>query len=151
MYRTVVHFILCITSEFVFYRKRQQQQKWIPLMRSTGSLFIAGTETTAFSLAWSLYYLSKNPDRFKRCREEALRVAPLRYVYAADELWIIGDALLQVWSKRESVAQWLLLSCGGRAGVVFFLYMKCLEWIYIQNMYHSIGCTFASRLHTSRN
>eukprot|EP00752_Nemacystus_decipiens_P014601 g13003.t1 len=41
------------------------------------SLFVAGTETTALSLSWAMYYLSKRPEAVLRCRAEALKVAPL--------------------------------------------------------------------------
>ncbi|CAN0528954.1 unnamed protein product, partial [Scytosiphon promiscuus] len=42
------------------------------------SLFLGGTVTTAAVLSWAMYYLTKNPNMFARCREEALRVAPDR-------------------------------------------------------------------------
>lgn len=48
-------------------------------LRSARSLFMAGSETTAKALSWTLYYLGKHPEMLRRCREEALRVAPLRY------------------------------------------------------------------------
>lgn len=41
---------------------------------------MAGTETTALSLCWAMYYLSKNPEAVLRCRAEALEAAPLRCV-----------------------------------------------------------------------
>ena len=50
------------------------------LRRRCISLFVAGTETTALSLCWAMYYLSKNPEAVLRCRAEALKAAPLRYV-----------------------------------------------------------------------
>ncbi|CAM9573088.1 unnamed protein product, partial [Scytosiphon promiscuus] len=40
-------------------------------------LFLAGSETTAKTLSWTLYFLAKHPEMLLRCREEALRVAPL--------------------------------------------------------------------------
>lgn len=40
-------------------------------------LFVAGSETTAKALSWAIYFLAKNPEMHSRCREEALRVAPL--------------------------------------------------------------------------
>lgn len=42
------------------------------------SLFLAGSETTAKTLSWAVYFLAKHPEMLSRCREEALRVAPLR-------------------------------------------------------------------------
>ncbi|CAM9472380.1 unnamed protein product [Hapterophycus canaliculatus] len=46
------------------------------VMHEATSLFVAGTETTAISLCWAMYYLTKRPDAFLRCRSEALRAAP---------------------------------------------------------------------------
>ncbi|CAN0228567.1 unnamed protein product [Pylaiella littoralis] len=40
-------------------------------------LFLAGSETTAKTMSWAMYFLAKNPEMLSRCREEALRVAPL--------------------------------------------------------------------------
>lgn len=48
-------------------------------VRPCCSLFVAGSETTAKALSWAIYFLAKNPEMHSRCREEALRVAPLRY------------------------------------------------------------------------
>eukprot|EP00752_Nemacystus_decipiens_P014607 g13007.t1 len=47
------------------------------VMDEATSLFIAGTETTALSLCWAMYYLSKRPEAVLRCRAEALEAAPL--------------------------------------------------------------------------
>ena len=44
------------------------------------SLFLAGTDTTALTLSWTMYYLVKHPEAFARCRAEALEVAPARCV-----------------------------------------------------------------------
>ncbi|CAM9461272.1 unnamed protein product [Ectocarpus fasciculatus] len=41
-------------------------------------LFLAGSETTAKTLSWAVYFLAKHPEIHSRCREEALRAAPLR-------------------------------------------------------------------------
>lgn len=43
------------------------------------NMFMAGSETTAKALSWAMYYLAKHPEMLSRCREEALRAAPLRY------------------------------------------------------------------------
>eukprot|EP00752_Nemacystus_decipiens_P003174 g2937.t1 len=40
-------------------------------------LFLAGSETTAKTISWAIYFLAKHPEMHARCREEALRVAPL--------------------------------------------------------------------------
>ena len=42
------------------------------------SLFLAGTDTTALTLSWTMYYLVKYPEAFARCRAEAFRAAPAR-------------------------------------------------------------------------
>lgn len=42
------------------------------------SLFMAGYETTSKTISWAMYILATNPEMHARCREEALRVAPLR-------------------------------------------------------------------------
>eukprot|EP00903_Cladosiphon_okamuranus_P016174 g14925.t1 len=47
------------------------------VMDEATSLFVAGTETTALTLCWAMYYLSKNPEAVLRCRAEALKAAPL--------------------------------------------------------------------------
>ena len=57
-----------------------------------GSLFLAGSDTTAKTLSWTVYFLAKHPEMLLRCREEALRVAPLRYgtgtkLYAEDLIY----------------------------------------------------------------
>jgi len=44
------------------------------------SLFVVGTDTTALSLCWAMYYLSKSREALSRCRAEALRTAPSRCV-----------------------------------------------------------------------
>ncbi|CAN0519783.1 unnamed protein product [Laminaria digitata] len=41
-----------------------------------GRLFIAGTETTALTLSWAVYFLAVNPDMVARCRKEALAASP---------------------------------------------------------------------------
>ncbi|CAM9971103.1 unnamed protein product, partial [Ectocarpus fasciculatus] len=46
------------------------------LMHQANGLFVAATETTALTLCWSMYYLTKNPKAVLRCRAEALKVAP---------------------------------------------------------------------------
>eukprot|EP00752_Nemacystus_decipiens_P003173 g2936.t1 len=40
-------------------------------------LFMAGYETTSKTISWAMYILAKHPEMLARCREEALRVAPL--------------------------------------------------------------------------
>ncbi|CAM9435860.1 unnamed protein product [Hapterophycus canaliculatus] len=42
------------------------------------TLFLEGSETTAKTLSWTLYFLAKHPEMLSRCRKEALRVAPNR-------------------------------------------------------------------------
>ncbi|CAN0250532.1 unnamed protein product, partial [Scytosiphon promiscuus] len=49
------------------------------------SLFLAGSETTARTLSWTLYFVAKHPEMVSRCREEALRVAPLRCMVSTIE------------------------------------------------------------------
>lgn len=44
------------------------------------SLFLAGTDTTALTLSWTMYYLVKYPEAFARCRAEAIQAAPERCV-----------------------------------------------------------------------
>jgi len=39
------------------------------------TLFIAGHETTATSTTWSLYFLSRNPDAYRRWKEEVAELA----------------------------------------------------------------------------
>ncbi|CBN79213.1 cytochrome P450 [Ectocarpus siliculosus] len=46
------------------------------LMHQANGLFVAATETTALTLCWCMYYLTKNPKAALRCRAEALKVAP---------------------------------------------------------------------------
>ncbi|CAM9729929.1 unnamed protein product [Ectocarpus sp. 4 AP-2014] len=48
------------------------------IVTQTKGLFLAGSETTAKTLSWAVYFLAKYPEMHSRCREEALRAAPLR-------------------------------------------------------------------------
>ncbi|CAN0394924.1 unnamed protein product, partial [Ectocarpus sp. 12 AP-2014] len=48
------------------------------IVTQSKGLFIAGSETTAKTLSWAVYFLAKHPEMHSRCREEALRAAPLR-------------------------------------------------------------------------
>ncbi|CAN0553684.1 unnamed protein product, partial [Ectocarpus sp. 12 AP-2014] len=47
------------------------------IVTQSKGLFIAGSETTAKTLSWAVYFLAKHPEMHSRCREEALRAAPL--------------------------------------------------------------------------
>ncbi|CAN0125898.1 unnamed protein product, partial [Ectocarpus sp. 8 AP-2014] len=48
------------------------------IVTQSKGLFLAGSETTAKTLSWAVYFLAKHPEMNLRCREEALRAAPLR-------------------------------------------------------------------------
>ncbi|CBJ30458.1 cytochrome P450 [Ectocarpus siliculosus] len=48
------------------------------IVTQSKGLFLAGSETTAKTLSWAVYFLAKHPEMHLRCREEALRAAPLR-------------------------------------------------------------------------
>ncbi|CAN0418983.1 unnamed protein product, partial [Ascophyllum nodosum] len=47
------------------------------ILHEVKTLFLAGTDTTSFSLCWAMYYLAKNPVAFARCRNEGLKAAPM--------------------------------------------------------------------------
>ncbi|CAM9835267.1 unnamed protein product [Ectocarpus fasciculatus] len=47
------------------------------IVTQSKGLFVAGSETTAKTLSWAVYFLAKHPEMHSRCREEALRAAPL--------------------------------------------------------------------------
>eukprot|EP00903_Cladosiphon_okamuranus_P007588 g7361.t1 len=47
------------------------------ILKQVMGLFVAGSETTSRTMSWMTYYLAKHPEMHARCREEALRVAPL--------------------------------------------------------------------------
>eukprot|EP00904_Undaria_pinnatifida_P007026 jgi/Undpi1/3453/HiC_scaffold_16.g06825.m1 len=46
------------------------------VLHQATSLFFAGTDTTALTLSWTMYYLVKHPGALARCRAEALLAAP---------------------------------------------------------------------------
>lgn len=76
------------------------------------SLFLAGTDTTALTLSWTMYYLVKYPDVFARCRAEALQAAPASngMVSTSEQLsqLVFCSAVFREVLRLRSVAPYLL-------------------------------------------
>lgn len=87
------------------------------VVRHVKTLFIAGTETTALTLSWAMYFLSVNPDMAARCRAEALRASS-----HTDGMASTNEELAQLEFCRAVFQETLRLR-----GASAFQFFNCLE------------------------
>ncbi|MBV8657686.1 MAG: cytochrome P450 [Burkholderiales bacterium] len=78
---------------------------------NVSTMLLAGEETTANSLAWLLYLLSRNPDALKAAQAEVRRVAPDPAVSSIEQIDAMGylDACVQESMRLKPVAPFMPL------------------------------------------
>lgn len=75
------------------------------------TMLIAGEDTTAFSIAWLMYLLMKNPHTLQRAREEVLRVAPDTASFSTEQMDALDylEACIQESMRLRPVAPFLMM------------------------------------------
>jgi cytochrome P450 len=78
---------------------------------NVSTMLLAGEDTTANTLAWMLYLLSRHPDALKRAQNEVLNVAPDSSVFTIEQMDALDyvDACAQEAMRLKPVAPFMPL------------------------------------------